>query len=176
MFEWMPIPPCYVKKKQGKRWLKHFCCQLKADIHTCSYHMISRTQAFHFKLRCNKGLIISVAGFLYTPPSIVHFLVLSHMFGCRWSKNYCSNREKVWFFLNLIFSAVRNFKFRHMFCRNKKFCSVKSRFLYICRNTNFGQYWLSTVYFLVDFNKTFRLLFFHSHLQICQVSFKNIQK
>jgi hypothetical protein len=36
---------------------------------------------------------------------------------------------KVWFFFNLIFSAVRNFKFRHMVCRNKKFCSVKPRFL-----------------------------------------------
>jgi hypothetical protein len=33
---------------------------------------------------------------------------------------------KVWFFLNLIFSAVRNFKFQHMFCRNKKFCTVFS--------------------------------------------------
>jgi hypothetical protein len=27
-----------------------------------------------------------------------------------------------------------------------------------------------------DFNETFRLLFFHAHLQICQVSLKNIQK
>jgi hypothetical protein len=51
--------------------------------------------------------------------------------------------KKVRFFQNLIFSAVRNFKFHHMFCRN----------------TNFGQYWLSTVYFLGDFNETFRLLF-----------------
>jgi hypothetical protein len=74
------------------------------------------------------------------------------------------------FFLNLIFSAVRNFEFRHMFCRYKKFGSVKSRF------TNFGQYWLSTVYFLGDFNETFRLLFVHAHLLMCQVSLKNIQK
>jgi hypothetical protein len=38
-----------------------------------------------------------------------------------WSKNYWANR----FFL-----AVRNFKFRHMFCRNKKYVpgSVKSCF------------------------------------------------
>jgi hypothetical protein len=36
-----------------------------------------------------------------------------------------ANREKVCFFLNLIFSAVRNFKFRHMFCQNS---SVKSHF------------------------------------------------
>jgi hypothetical protein len=41
-----------------------------------------------------------------------------------------------------------------MFCRNKKFCNVKSRILYICRNTKFGQYWLSTRYFLGDFNET----------------------
>jgi hypothetical protein len=41
-----------------------------------------------------------------------------------WSKNYWADREKVWFFLNLIFSAVRNFKS----CRNKKFCSVKITF------------------------------------------------
>jgi hypothetical protein len=44
------------------------------------------------------------------------------------SKNYWADREKVVFFLNLIFSAVRNSKFRHMFCLNKKCCSVKSRF------------------------------------------------
>jgi hypothetical protein len=80
------------------------------------------------------------------------------------------------FSYDLIFSAVRNFKFRHMFCRNKKFCSENHVFLYICRNTNFGQYWLSTHYFLGDFNETFRLLFFHAHLRMCQVSLKNIQK
>jgi hypothetical protein len=28
-----------------------------------------------------------------------------------WSKNYWADREKAWFFLNLIFWAVRNFKF-----------------------------------------------------------------
>jgi hypothetical protein len=33
-----------------------------------------------------------------------------------WNKNYWADREKVWFFLNLIFSAVTNLKFRHMFC------------------------------------------------------------
>jgi hypothetical protein len=43
-----------------------------------------------------------------------------------WSKNYWADREKVWFFLKLIFSGVRNFKFRYMFCWNKMFCSVKS--------------------------------------------------
>jgi hypothetical protein len=84
-----------------------------------------------------------------------------------WSKNYWADHEKIWFFLNQIFSAVRNFKFGHMFCRNKKFCSVKSRFPVHLRNINFGQYWLSTRYFLGDFNETFRLLFFHAHLQIC---------
>jgi hypothetical protein len=44
-------------------------------------------------------------------------------------------------------------------------CSVKSRFPAHCRNTNFGQYWLSTVYFKGDFNETFRLLFFHAMIQ-----------
>jgi hypothetical protein len=32
----------------------------------------------------------------------------------------------------------------------------------ICRNTNFGQLWFYTIYFLGDFNETFR--FFHAHL------------
>jgi hypothetical protein len=41
---------------------------------------------------------------------------------------------------------------------------------------DFGQYWLSTVYFLGDFNETFKLLFFHAHLRMCHVSLKNIQK
>jgi hypothetical protein len=57
-------------------------------------------------------------------------------------------------------------------------CTVKSRFpvhLLVC-NTHFGQYWLSTVYFLGDVNETFRLLFVHAHLRMCQVSLKNIQK
>jgi hypothetical protein len=45
-----------------------------------------------------------------------------------WSKNYWADRKKVWFFLSLIFWAVRNFKFQHMFCQNKKFCHVRSRF------------------------------------------------
>jgi hypothetical protein len=100
------------------------------------------------------------------------FLVLSHVFGYLGQKLLGCDHEKVCFFLNLIFSPVRNFKFRHMFCRNKKFCSVKSRFLYICHNTNFGQYCLSTVYFWGDFNETFKLLFSHAHLQMCQVSLK----
>jgi hypothetical protein len=34
----------------------------------------------------------------------------------------------------------------------------------------------STRYFMGDFNETFRLLFFHAHLRMCQVSLKNIQK
>jgi hypothetical protein len=56
-------------------------------------------------------------------------LYIVHFFSSvAWSKNYWPIAKKFFFFLNLIFPAVRNFKFRHMFCRNKKFCSVKSRF------------------------------------------------
>jgi hypothetical protein len=101
-------------------------------------------------------------------------VVLSHMFGYLEQKLLGRSRKS--FFLNLIFSAVRNFKFRHIFCQNKKFCSVKSRFPDICCNTNFGEYWLSTIYFLGNFNETFRLIFVHAHLQMCQVSLKIIQK
>jgi hypothetical protein len=38
-----------------------------------------------------------------------------------------------------------------MFCRNKKFC-----------NTNLGQYWLSTRYFLGDFNEKIIIFSFQS--------------
>jgi hypothetical protein len=52
-----------------------------------------------------------------------------------------------------------------MFCRNKKFYSVEITFsCTLVVNTNFGQYWLSTRYFLGDFNGTFTLLFFHAHV------------
>jgi hypothetical protein len=63
--------------------------------------------------------------------TIVYF-VSSHMFGYVEQKLLGSNREKVCFFWNLIFSAVRNFKFRRMFCRNKKFCSVKLKIMFSC--------------------------------------------
>jgi hypothetical protein len=59
---------------------------------------------------------------------IVHFFSSVAYVWVPGAKNYWADREKVWFFLNRIFSPVRNFKFGHMFCRNKKSCSVKSRF------------------------------------------------
>jgi hypothetical protein len=67
---------------------------------------------------------------------------LSHMFGT-WSKNYWTDRNK------RLSSAVRNFKFRYMFCRNKKDMNMQckiTRFLGTSAvNTNFGQYWLSFI-------------------------------
>jgi hypothetical protein len=44
----------------------------------------------------------------------------------RWQVGVC--QTIVHSFSPVFFSAVRNVKFRHMFCRNKKFCSVNSRF------------------------------------------------
>jgi hypothetical protein len=44
-------------------------------------------------------------------------------------------------------------------------------------DANLGQYWLSTVYFLGDFNETFRLLFFSCpSTDVPSFSLKNIQK
>jgi hypothetical protein len=60
--------------------------------------------------------------------TILHFFSSVAHVWVHGAKNYWADHEKVWFFLSLIFSAVRNFQFRHMFCRNKKFCSVTSRF------------------------------------------------
>jgi hypothetical protein len=54
----------------------------------------------------------------------------------------------------------------------KSFVVQNHVFLYICRSTNFRQYWLSTVYFFGDFNETFRLLFFHAHLLISSARFR----
>jgi hypothetical protein len=88
-----------------------------------------------------------------------------------------ADREKVWFFLNQIFSAVRNFKFRHMVCRNKKFCSVKSRFPVhlplIKILDNIGS---PPVISWAISMKLSNYYFFHAHLRMCQVSWKNIQK
>jgi hypothetical protein len=42
-----------------------------------------------------------------------------------WSKNYWADREKVWFFLNLIFSAVRNFRFRQCFAEIKSVAVIQ---------------------------------------------------
>jgi hypothetical protein len=56
------------------------------------------------------------------------FLILSHMFGYQRQKLLGRSRKSLFFLKPVICSAVRNLKFRHMFCRNKKFCSVKSRF------------------------------------------------
>jgi hypothetical protein len=76
------------------------------------------------------------------------------------AKKYWAECEKVWFFLILIFSAVRNFKFRHMFRRNKKFCSVKSRF-----PVHFPQYKFLTILalyrlFLWRFQWNFQIIIF----------------
>jgi hypothetical protein len=67
---------------------------------------------------------------------------------------------KIWFFLNLIFLAVRNFKLQHIFCRNKKFCSVKSRF-----PVHFPQYKFWTILalyplFLGQFQWNFQIIIF----------------
>jgi hypothetical protein len=111
----------------------------------------------------------------FTPVNYISFILLVLSGLGSWSKNYWADREKVWFFLNLTFSAVWNFKFRHMFCRNKKCCSVISRFPV---HLPLYKFWaiLALYRFLGDFNETFRLLFFHAHLQMCHVSLKNIQK
>jgi hypothetical protein len=66
--------------------------------------------------------------------------------------------------------AVRNVG--TCFAEIKRFFCVTHVFLYICRNTNFGQYRLSTVYFLGDFNETCRLLFVHARPStLCAPSF-----
>jgi hypothetical protein len=93
-----------------------------------------------------------------------------------WSKNFWVDREKFWFFLNLIFSAVRNFKFRHMFCRKKAlWCKItfSCTFAAIQILDNIGS--LTVISWAISM-KHFRLLFFHAHLRMCQVSLKNIQK
>jgi hypothetical protein len=36
------------------------------------------------------------------------------------------------------------------------------------------QYWLYTIYFMGDFNETLRVLCLNTHLQMCQVSLKNV--
>jgi hypothetical protein len=76
----------------------------------------------------NESMLVKIVGHLgdeadYNLWSIC--LVLSHMFG--YVEQKLLGRSRKSFFLNQIFSAVRNFKFRHMFCRNKKFCSVRSK-------------------------------------------------
>jgi hypothetical protein len=43
-----------------------------------------------------------------------------HMFGYSWSKNYWTDRQKSWFILNLMFSAVRNLKFQYDSLSNLK--------------------------------------------------------
>jgi hypothetical protein len=69
-------------------------------------------------------VICSTQGIQYT---IVHLFSYVAYVWVRGAKT-TGPIAKVCFFLNLNFSAVENFKFGHMFCRNKKFCSVKSSF------------------------------------------------
>jgi hypothetical protein len=73
------------------------------------------------------------------PDKFENHTFLSHeflMFARKYTAHSFSSVAYVWIrrakttgpIAKSVFSAVRNFQFRHMFCRNKKFCSVKSRF------------------------------------------------
>jgi hypothetical protein len=52
------------------------------------------------------------------------FLVLSHMFGYTWNKNYWADCEKVRFFFNLIFMSVRILSFNAIHSVIKKITNV----------------------------------------------------
>jgi hypothetical protein len=65
-------------------------------------------------------------GLIHTTMTILHFFSSVAHVWVPGAKTTGPIAKKLCF--NSIFSAVRNFKFRHMFCRNKMFCSVKSHF------------------------------------------------
>jgi hypothetical protein len=80
-----------------------------------------------------------------------------------WSKNYWTDRKKVWVFLTYL---LRQWQFysSHMFCRRKKCFSVKLRF---CRNTNVGQYWLLVPFISCEWVISMQLsgCYAHDHVQ-----------
>jgi hypothetical protein len=78
-----------------------------------------------WKMSANASLLLSASFRNQNMVELVHCLVLSHMFGYVEQKLLSRSRKKFSLLhVNIIFTSVRIFKFRHMFCRNKKFCSV----------------------------------------------------
>jgi hypothetical protein len=94
------------------------------------------------------------------------FLVLSHMFEYLEQKLLGQSRKSSIFLKSNFFGSE---KFQ---VSAQNFVVFSCTFAVIQILDNIG----STVYFLGDFNETFRLLFFHAHLWMCQVSLKKIPK
>jgi hypothetical protein len=129
------------------------------------------------QIQIGKGRSRSIAGPITNRLMIVHrannvqysiCLVLSHMFGYLEQKLPGRSRKSLVFLKSICLGSE---KFRHKFCRNKKICSVKSRF-----PVHLPQYNLFTILAL------YRLFLgrfqwnFHDIICLCPVSLKNIQK